>query len=283
MTASAPRPSNSATAWRAAVEPMSPRFASITTGTSAGIAARSRSSAASPAEPNASKNARFGLTAAAYGRGGLEERAGRTPRRRARSRLNPSRQGARGPGSRPRHRTVPVAADRAASRSRYVTSRSATARARRRHGRRRSRRGRRRRGRSGGRRARPTAPAARRRARTSSAATRRRARRPWSGRPSPSRSSCPARRRAWPSARSTIVALEVEERDRVAGRRPDRRERVVVVRDAAGAPCRVASRIDDVGPEGVGLRRGDVAAVGRVRRRDVARAGERGVFFVAGS
>ena len=67
VTASAPRRSNKATAWRAAVEPISPRFASTTTGTSPGIVARSRSSAASPSAPNASKNARFGFTAAAWG------------------------------------------------------------------------------------------------------------------------------------------------------------------------------------------------------------------------
>ena len=51
VTASAPSPSNSATAWRAAVVPMSPRLASATTGTSAGRLARSRSRAAIPAEP----------------------------------------------------------------------------------------------------------------------------------------------------------------------------------------------------------------------------------------
>ncbi len=73
MTASAPRTSNSATACRAAVEPMSPRFASAITGTSDGIDARSRSRAAIPADPNASKNARFGLTAAAYGSGRFED------------------------------------------------------------------------------------------------------------------------------------------------------------------------------------------------------------------
>ena len=67
VTASAPRRSNRATAWRAAVEPMSPRFASATTGRSAGMPARIRSRAAIPADPNASKNARFGLIAAAYG------------------------------------------------------------------------------------------------------------------------------------------------------------------------------------------------------------------------
>ena len=86
---------------------------------SAGIAARSRSSAASPAEPNASKNARFGLTAAACGRGRLERGAGRsasTPREVGRERRAAAPPGS---GSRPRHRTVPVAADRAASRSRY--------------------------------------------------------------------------------------------------------------------------------------------------------------------
>ena len=54
-------------AWRAAVVPISPRFASARTGMSAGIPARNRSSAAMPADPNASKKARFGFTAAACG------------------------------------------------------------------------------------------------------------------------------------------------------------------------------------------------------------------------
>ena len=67
MTASAPSASKRAVAWRAAVDPMSPRFASMITGTSSGIAARSRSRAARPGDPYASKNARFGLTAAANG------------------------------------------------------------------------------------------------------------------------------------------------------------------------------------------------------------------------
>ena len=51
VTASAPSPSNSATAWRAAVEPMSPRFASIMHRHVGRDRARSRSSAASPAGP----------------------------------------------------------------------------------------------------------------------------------------------------------------------------------------------------------------------------------------
>ena len=82
VTASAPSRSKSATAWRAAVDPMSPRLASATTGRSSGIAARRRSRAASPSAPNASKKARFGLTAAAYGPA-ASGRAGRTPRARA--------------------------------------------------------------------------------------------------------------------------------------------------------------------------------------------------------
>ena len=73
VTASAPRPSNRAIAWRAAVDPMSARLASITTGRSDGTADRSRSRAASPAEPNASKNARFGFTAATNGSRRLDD------------------------------------------------------------------------------------------------------------------------------------------------------------------------------------------------------------------
>ena len=65
-----------ATAWRSAVVPMSARFASMTTGMPAGTLARSRSSAASPADPYASKKARLGLTAARRRGGRLDEQAG---------------------------------------------------------------------------------------------------------------------------------------------------------------------------------------------------------------
>ena len=69
----------------------------------AGTAARSRSRAAIPAEPNASKNARFGLTAAAYGQAASTSRpanrfdAGEVRREAGRQ--------AAGSGSRPRQRT----------------------------------------------------------------------------------------------------------------------------------------------------------------------------------
>ena len=116
MIASAPSTSNRATAWRAAVEPMSPRFASATTGIAPGTAARIRSSAAIPGAPNASKKARFGLIAAAYGP------AASTSSRQNRSipatvAGKPAGRAA-GSGSSPRHRTLPTAALRAASRSR---------------------------------------------------------------------------------------------------------------------------------------------------------------------
>ena len=116
VTASASSASNSATACRAAVEPMSPRLASAMTGTSLGIDARSRSSAAIPADPYASKKARLGLTAAALGRAASSRSAANrsTP---AKSRENPSGRPA-GSGSRPRQSTVPVRALRAARRSR---------------------------------------------------------------------------------------------------------------------------------------------------------------------
>ena len=116
VTASAPRTSNRAVAWRAAVEPMSPRFASATTGRSAGRLARIRSRAAIPADPKASKNARFGLIAAATGPAASATSVANRSRPR-RSRENPDGRPARS-GSRPRHRTVPVADERAASRSR---------------------------------------------------------------------------------------------------------------------------------------------------------------------
>ena len=67
MTASQPSPSNRAAACRAAVVPMSPRLPSTTKTISAGTLDRSLSSAASPADPNASKKAMFGLTADAWG------------------------------------------------------------------------------------------------------------------------------------------------------------------------------------------------------------------------
>ena len=65
VIASQPSTSKRAVAWRAAVVPMSPRLASPTKTTPAGTLARSRSRAAMPADPKASKKARFGLTAEA--------------------------------------------------------------------------------------------------------------------------------------------------------------------------------------------------------------------------
>ena len=64
-----------------------------------------------PADPNASKKARLGFTAAAYGAA-----ASRTRRREALDARDVAREAggqAAGLGSRPRHSTVPVAADRA--------------------------------------------------------------------------------------------------------------------------------------------------------------------------
>ena len=117
VIASAARTSNSAVACRAAVDPMSPRLASATTGTSSGIDPRRRSRAAIPGAPKASKNARLGFTAAACGKAASRRSWAKrsTP---ARSRENPSGS-ASGSGSSPRQRTVLVAAERAASRSRY--------------------------------------------------------------------------------------------------------------------------------------------------------------------
>ena len=116
VTASAPRTSNSAVAWRAAVDPMSPRFASATNGTSGGTSDRIRSSAASPADPCASKKARLGLIAAATGSvASMIRRANRSTPASVAGKPSGS---ASGSGSTPTHRTVPVAALRAASRSR---------------------------------------------------------------------------------------------------------------------------------------------------------------------
>src|SRR5664280_1224675 len=118
VTASTPRMSYNATAWRAAVEPMSPRFASATNGTSGGTRPRIRSKTAMPADPNASKKARFGFTAAAYGKAASS--------RTSQNRSMPERFGAKpsgsasGEGSTPRQRTEPTVRVRAAKRSRYV-------------------------------------------------------------------------------------------------------------------------------------------------------------------
>ena len=58
VTASAPRPSNSATAWRAAVEPMSPRLASATTGMSAGMRRADPLERGQPGRPEAPRRTR---------------------------------------------------------------------------------------------------------------------------------------------------------------------------------------------------------------------------------
>ena len=72
------------------------------------------------------------------------------------------------------------------------------------------------------------------------------------------------------------LAADVEERDRVAVRRPDRRPGRAVVGEAQElAPVRRVED-DDVGAEAARLRRGDVPAVGRPRRVEVAAAGQRG-------
>src|SRR5664280_3592699 len=118
VTASKPRMSYKATAWRAAVEPMSPRLASATNGTSDGTRPRIRSKTAIPADPNASKKARLGFTAAAYGKAASSSTS--------QNRSMPKRFGAKpsgsaaGEGSTPRQRTEPTIRVRAARRSRYV-------------------------------------------------------------------------------------------------------------------------------------------------------------------
>ena len=116
VTASTPSPSKSATAWRATVVSTSPRFASAMTGMPAGIAARTRSRAARPGLPKASKKARFGFMAAANGAvASTISRANRsTPARPA---GNPAGT-ASGVGSIPTHSTLPTDALRAASASR---------------------------------------------------------------------------------------------------------------------------------------------------------------------
>src|SRR5664280_2457071 len=118
VTASKPRMSYKATAWRAAVEPMSPRLASATNGTSDGTRPRIRSKTAMPADPNASKKAKLGFTAAAYGKAASSSTS--------QNRSMPKRFGAKpsgsaaGEGSTPRQRTEPTIRVRAARRSRYV-------------------------------------------------------------------------------------------------------------------------------------------------------------------
>ena len=59
--------SNAAEAYAAAVEPMSPRLASSSTGMPSGTAAMTRLRAVAPSAPKTSKNAAFGLYAAATG------------------------------------------------------------------------------------------------------------------------------------------------------------------------------------------------------------------------
>src|ERR1035437_10127800 len=119
VIASKPRMSYRATAWRAAGEPMSPRLASPMKSTSDGTRPRNRSRPAMPADPNASKKARFGFTAAAYGSAASISTSQNRPM--------PDRFGAKpsgsasGEGSTPRQRTEPTVLVRAARRSRYVS------------------------------------------------------------------------------------------------------------------------------------------------------------------
>ena len=84
------------------VLPMSPRLASAMNGTSAGTLAGTRSSAARPADPKASKKARLTFTAAAYGSAWSSSR--RVNRSPAASLAKPRGKPA-GSGSRPRHRS----------------------------------------------------------------------------------------------------------------------------------------------------------------------------------
>ena len=117
VTASAPSPSNSATAWRAAVVPMSPRFASATTGRSAGSDSADPLEGRQPGRPERLEEGEVRLDRRRERSGGLGDQrrealdAGAGPAR------NPAGS-AVGSGSSPRHRTVSVAAERAARRSR---------------------------------------------------------------------------------------------------------------------------------------------------------------------
>ena len=99
--------SYSATAYCAAVEPMSPRLASAMNGRSAGMRPRSRSRARTPSLPQRSKNATLTLTAAANGPRRLQDQLAEPARPRRRVRGKPSGS-ASGSGSMPRHRLVPV-------------------------------------------------------------------------------------------------------------------------------------------------------------------------------
>ena len=105
VTASAPSPSKSATAWRAAVEPMSARLASMTTGMSAGIRARIRSRAASPADAERLVEGEVRLD-----RGGI--RAGRLDEQHG-ERSTPATSGENPAGSRRRVRVEAEAQDAA--------------------------------------------------------------------------------------------------------------------------------------------------------------------------
>ena len=274
VIASAPRPSNRATAWRAAVDPMSPRLASITTGRSAGIG---RPQALERGDPGRAEGLEEGEVR--LDRGGVRARRLEDERGKrldagqvaaeavgqavgigieAEAQDRPGRGGASsealevgGPGG--CSRVVRLDDDDIAA-GPAVTARSTVA----------------------------TDPAL---AGGSLAAGSSDAGTYQLGRDEPSRPETFVRlivsetthrpvessRRA--SRRSTIVALEVEERDRIAGRRPDRRERVAVVGDPQDL---LAGRVEDrdVRAEGVGLGRGDPRAVGRVRRRDIARTGQ---------
>ena len=203
VTASAASASNSAVACRAAVDPMSPRFASAMTGTRPGSARAEAFEGGHPRRPEGLEEREVGLDRRRVRQGRLERGARRTARRRQGHGRTPravprgrDRARGRGPSS--------SAAERAASRSRYaaVTVRGdgdAVA------------------GRRGG----PATPPP---GCTSQARTRRpgRTRRSGAG---PRRPSSSGRAAELGQVEVDALAVDVEERDPVSRRRPLRRPR----------------------------------------------------------
>ena len=117
VIASAARTSNSAVACRAAVDPISPRLASATTGTSSGIDPAQAFEGGHPRRPEGLEEREVGLHRGRVWQSRLEEELGKTLHTRQVS-GKPLGE-CPGSGSSPRQRTVLVAAERAASRSRY--------------------------------------------------------------------------------------------------------------------------------------------------------------------
>ena len=105
-----------ATAWRAAVVPMSPRLASVDHREVGRQARPDPFEGGDAGRPERLEEREVGLDGRRVRAGGVDESAANasTPPTSA---ANPAGSAA-GSGSRPRHRTLPTAADRAASRSR---------------------------------------------------------------------------------------------------------------------------------------------------------------------